>query len=121
MTNRIKHRSVKQSVSWWSVQTVLAGLESRAQHYLLNSLAPATSKTYASGKKAFIAFCTVMGLSPLPASDGVWLGVEVGGLTESNLATPASDIRTFLILCRLVVHWDNCGALLSRSHPNIGC
>lgn len=37
--------------------------------YFSNGLAPSTQKTYGSGKKRYITFCTELGLSPVPASE----------------------------------------------------
>ena len=80
----------------------LPDLESTVSGYLAQSLAPSTFRTYQSGKRRFLRFCTDAGLQPLPLTENLlclfvaYLASQ--GLVPQTIKAYLSAIRYFHIM-----------------------
>lgn len=75
----------------------LSHLNSITQGYLKEGLAPATRRTYSTGKQRFIAFCTASGKQALPATESALL-MFVSHLALNNISH--ATIKTYLAAVR---------------------
>lgn len=74
----------------------LTTLEAKAEVLLAGGLAPSTARVYESGKRAFLACCVRLNLTPLPASEHTLI-LFVAELAQS---LAPSSIQTYLAAVR---------------------